>query len=147
MNYFNLISSFGFKIIQSFAGGQIAPPWFAGAFAAAMQPINARLDAMVLANARAFNGSAKMPSDSIVAPIIPPAVAPPQGFPATIAALLNLPNVRCEECMMAFGLVLEPCVDNLVGEKRRLLANYLGVRAGVLYRFSHLVVENVKYLL
>ena len=33
----NLISSFVFKIIQSFAGGQIAPPWFAGAFAAAMQ--------------------------------------------------------------------------------------------------------------
>ena len=91
-----------------------------------------RLDAMVLANARACNSSAKMPSDSIVAPIIPPAVAPPQGFPATIAALLNLSNVRCEECMMAFGLVLEPCVDNLVGEKRRLLANYLGVRAGVL---------------
>jgi hypothetical protein len=34
--------------------------------------------------------------------------------------------------MTAFGLVLEPGVDNLVGEKRRLLANYLGVRAGVL---------------
>lgn len=88
-----------------------------------------RLDAMVLANARAFNGSAKMPSDSIVAPILPPAVAAPPGFPATIAALLNLSNARCEECMAAFDLV---GVDNLVGEKRKLLADYLGVRAGVL---------------
>ena len=79
LNDFYLISSFGFKIIQSFAGGQIAPPWFAGAFAAAMQlamqptnarlngiearlnGIEARLDVMVLANVRAFNGSAKMP--------------------------------------------------------------------------------------
>lgn len=91
-----------------------------------------RLDAMVLANARAFNGSAKMPSDSIVAPILPPALAAPPGFPATIAALLNLSNARCEECMAAFDLELEVDVDNLVGEKRKLLADYLGVRAGVL---------------
>lgn len=98
----------------------------------ALQPVLERLDAMVLANARALNGSARIPTDTIAAPIIPPAVAPPPGFPATISALLTLSNNRCEECMAAYGLVLPLDAENVVAEKRRLLANYLGVRAGTL---------------
>ena len=98
--------------------------------ATALQPVNARLDALVLASARASNGSARIPTDTIAAPIIPPAVAPPLGFPANIAALLTLSNPRCEECMTAYGLTLP--LEKASSEKRRLLARYLGVRAGIL---------------
>ena len=90
--------------------------------ATALQPVNARLDALILATARASNGSARIPTDTIAAPIIPPAVAPPLGFPANIAALLTLSNARCEECMTAYGLTLPLDADNVVAEKRRLLA-------------------------
>ena len=105
--------------------------------AAALEPIHARLDALILANARAMNSSARAPSDALAAPIIPPAVAPPPGFPATISALFTMSNAERDECIAAYGLELPldadlSDADSMDAAKRRLLANYLGVRAGVL---------------
>lgn len=134
------------KVINRFAGNEIAPAWFAGAMATALLPINARLTAMcarldgmdarldgidrsiIIAEARAFNRSAHGLDEAIVAPIIPPAVAAPAGFPETILELANLSGPNCDACMNAYGLVLPAGVQNTVGNKRRLLTRFLGVR-------------------
>ena len=70
--------------------------WFAaGAMANALLPINARLNRIdgrldgmdhriIIAEARAFSSSTHRFSDVLVAPIIPPTVAAPAGFPDTI---------------------------------------------------------------
>ena len=57
-------------------------------------------------------------------------------LPANVAAVLMLSNTRCEECMAAYGLTLPLDADNVVAWKRRLLANYLGIRAGILEQIS-----------
>ena len=81
-----------------------------------------------------MNSSARLPADTLAAPIIPPAVASP---PATISALLMLSNASCDACMAAFGLELPLDADlldddSVVNGKILLLATYLGVRAGIL---------------
>ena len=82
-------------------GDKIAPAWFAGAMANALLPITARLDGMdrriIIAEARAFNGSAHRFSDVLVALIIPPAVAAPAGFPGTIQELGALSMANCNK--------------------------------------------------
>lgn len=99
--------------------------------AAVLEPIHTRLDALILANARAMNSSARAPMDTLAAPIIPPAVAPPPGFPATILALYTMSNAEHDEYMAAYGLELPldadlSDADNMDAAKRRLLPNYLG---------------------
>ncbi len=101
------------------------PPWFAAAFAAALAPLEART---ILTEARVSNALAIRQEDTIMAPIIPPAVAAPHGFPATLLELQNHTNANCDICMAAYDLVLPVGTPNIVAEKRRLLARFLGVR-------------------
>jgi hypothetical protein len=61
---------------------------------AALERIHARLDALILANARkAINSSAKTPADTLAAPIIPPFI-PDRVYSDYFSALLILSNVR-----------------------------------------------------
>eukprot|EP01036_Dinobryon_divergens_P029472 gene29472-38576_t len=121
---------------------KITPAWFAGAVETALLPINARLNGIdarlngmdrriLIAEARAFNCSAQLVNDLLVAPIIPPAVAAPAGFPNTVAELVVLTDENCNSCMNAFGLELPAGVQNTVENKIRLLFRYLGVRVSV----------------
>ena len=80
------------QVIQRFSGEHIAPPWFAAAMAVALAPIEART---ILTEARVFNALATREEDIIKAPIIPPLVAAPVGFPATVLALRSLSNNNC----------------------------------------------------
>ena len=123
-------------MIQRFSGEHIAPPWFAPAMAAALAAALAPLEARgiqtearaILAEARVFNALATREEDTIIAPIIPPAVAAPPGFPNTVLALRSLADNNCLACMDAYNLVLAVGVQNTVVEKRRLLARFLGLR-------------------
>ena len=125
-------------MIQRFSGEHIAPPWFAAAMVAALAPLEARMirteertirteARTILTEARVFNALATREEDIIKAPIIPPLVAAPVGFPTTVLALRSLSNNNCNVCMTAYNLVLAEGVQNTVAEKRRLLARFLGV--------------------
>ena len=140
------------KAIQRIEGNEIAPAWFAGAMVTALLPIHALLDgidsrldgtarfngiytsvggingALIRLEAITYNSSAYLSTDVLVAPIIPPAVAAPAGFPGTIQELENISMANCNACMDAFGLVLPAGVQKTISNKRRLLARFLGVR-------------------
>ena len=126
------------QVIQRFSGEHIAPPWFAAAMAAALAPLEARtilIEARTIrteartirTEARLFNALATREEDTIMAPIIPPLVAAPLGFPTTVLELRSLSNNNCNVCMTAYDLILAEGVQNTVAEKRRLLARFLGV--------------------
>jgi hypothetical protein len=119
------------QAIQRFSGEHIAPPWFAAAMAAALAPLEARMipteARTIRIEARVFNALATLEEDTIMAPIIPPLVAAPLGFPTTVLELRSLSNNNCNVCMTAYDLILAEGVQNTVAEKRRLLARFLGV--------------------
>ena len=75
-------------------------------------------------NARIFNSTVRCVGDSIKSPISPI----PQGFPRTILALGNLSAANCNSCMAAFNLTLLPDAPDNVEQKRKIIAEYLGIR-------------------
>eukprot|EP01035_Chromulina_nebulosa_P023975 gene23975-31122_t len=125
------------SVIQNFSGDNTSPPaWFAGAMAAALAPLEARMNLaekrMNIMDARIFNASAIRQSDTIMAPIIPPAVTPPNGFPATLGELFVYDDdgrmLDISAYLAVYGLTLPDGVapENDL-EKRKVLARFLGL--------------------
>ena len=103
--------------------------------AAALAPLEARMNLaekrMNIMDARIFNASAIRLSDTIMAPIIPPAVTPPDGFPATVGELFAYDDdghmVDISAYLAVYGLTLPDGVADNDLEKRNLLARFLGL--------------------
>ena len=113
------------QVLSKYTAADAAPPWFTvamdelkDAIVDSMQSLEKRL------NARVFNGTVRFNGDSIRSPISPI----PQGFPQTILALCNLSAANCNTCMAAFSLTLAPNAPNTVEQKRKIIAEYLGIR-------------------
>ena len=113
------------QVLSKYTAADAAPLWFTVAMDDLKESMKESMQSMEKRlNARVFNGSVRYIGDSIRSPISPT----PQGFPQTMLALCNLSAPNCNTCMAAFGLTLPPETPNNVESKRKIIAEYLGIR-------------------
>ena len=101
------------------AGEWVAPSWFGPAMAAASAPIEARLDNI---EARQANSVASDSTDPLHA-LRDNQGNLPQGFPATLADLVNLTGPELTALLNFYGLANPLCVE----DRRQCLKKHIGL--------------------
>lgn len=101
------------------------PAWFNAGIAAALAPINARIDGLRVDIMKSMNRSAVQPQDELVPVVNAAGNAPPaRNFPATLQHLVNLSAANSNALIAHYGL---PGGGNVAARRRRIAA-HIGIR-------------------